>query len=116
MIAFLANWKTWLALLIGVGPFALKLLPITAPVFVAFMQSKTFRSLMIGALIAGSALLIVSALEARAYNRGAAEAVRRINEQDRRAVERANEAAIPVEQCHDRGGEWVQERGVCKLP
>jgi hypothetical protein len=116
MIAFLSSWKTWLAVIVGAGPFALKSLPITAPVFVVFLQSKTFRSIMFGALIAAGALLIVSALEARAYNRGIAEAERRVIEQNERAVERANEAAIPVEQCYDRGGEWVQERGVCKLP
>ena len=116
MIAFLTSWMTWLAVARASGPLLIKFLPVTAPIFAVVIQSKAGRTVIYGLLIAAVALLVVSALESRAYNRGAADTQQKVNDQNRRAVERANEASISVEDCYDRGGDWIQERGVCTLP
>lgn len=115
ILAFLGNWKTWIGLLLA-SSFLLRFVPVIAPIFTALMATKLGRYVFYGVIIAAGALLLISFLEARAYERGYQDHKIQTNEQNQNAIKKANEAAIPVEQCYEKNGTWIQERGVCKLP
>lgn len=112
MLANFINWKTLIALLLSGGVGLSFLFPASAAIVSAFAQTKLGRYVIVGGAIALAVLVAVGWVETNAVTKER----QRVEDLNRRVIDRANEAAIPVEQCYNKGGEWIQERGVCKLP
>lgn len=109
----LADWKTYLALALTLGPIVLRFIPFTAPLVAAFLQTSLGRGALLALAIVAGSLWLGAYYQSKGVAIGAQKTQERIQEQDDRAVRRAIEHAIPVTECYQRNGVWDQERGKC---
>lgn len=109
----LTDWKLWIALLVTIGPLVLRFVPYTAPFVAALLQTRFGRTLALVLLVIAALLFGASWFESRGYDRGVQKTQERIEQQDKRALDRADEAARKVQECYDQGRLWDQTTGRC---
>lgn len=114
VVVMLADWKTYLALLLTLGPLALRFIPFTGPLVAAFLRSSLGRGVAAALLILAAGLWLASYYQAAGVKLGVQKAQDRIERQDQRAIDAANAAALSVEECYARGFEWDQAAGKCR--
>lgn len=109
----LLDWKTYLALLLTLGPIALRFIPFTAPLVSAFLKTSLGRGLFAALVIVVAGLWIAAYYQGKGVALGVQKHQERIEQQNTRAVEQADEAARTVDECFALGREWDLSTGKC---
>jgi uncharacterized protein HemX len=108
-----SDWKTYLALALTLLPL-LRFAPIVGPLLAVFLKTQ------LGRAVAGALIIVAAGLWLAAYyqgvgeRRGVQKEQDRIEQQNKKAEDAADAAALTVEECYDKGFEWDQASGKCR--